>query len=142
MQRVRQNVRSAAAKHGIDRGDDNGVDRHGAGFRHLLADWGLVRVAVEASLVRVAVEGSQKEGAIMAWIDAAIIVDVSHWDREDDSRTHHRLMDWDAAVKAGLAGVVIKYSQGVAGVDPAAFLHAYNAYQAGVPLLGGYHFGD
>lgn len=74
-----------------------------------------------------------------------IFADVSHWNPEDAAaagRVSHRLMDWSAAVAAGIWGATIKYSQGTDGVDPAAFLHAYNAYQANVPLLGAYHFGD
>ena len=78
----------------------------------------------------------------MAWIDTARVVDVSHWNPEEDGRTHHRLMDWDIAVKAGLVGAIVKYSQGAGGIDPAAFLHTHHALKAGVPLIGGYHFGD
>lgn len=72
----------------------------------------------------------------------ARIVDVSHWNAEEIERTHHALMDWDIAVQNNLVGVIVKYSQGIAGVDPAAFLHAHNAAKANVPLIGGYHFGD
>jgi len=82
----------------------------------------------------------------MAWSDTARLVDVSHWNPEDPNsadKRPHRLMDWGAAVQSGtLAGAIIKYTQGCDGTDPAAFLHAYNAYTAGVPLLAGYHFGD
>jgi GH25 family lysozyme M1 (1,4-beta-N-acetylmuramidase) len=74
-----------------------------------------------------------------------IFVDVSHWNPEDAAaagRVANQKMDWNAAVAAGLWGAVIKYSQGSDGVDPAAMLHAYNAYSAHVPLLGAYHFGN
>ncbi len=71
-----------------------------------------------------------------------IFVDVSHWNPEEDDRTHHRLMDWNVARAAGLTGVVVKYTQGAYAVDPAAFAHAWAAYQAGVPLLGAYHYGN
>lgn len=78
----------------------------------------------------------------MNWAEARII-DASHWNPEEDDRTHHKLMDWDRAITEGnCVGMIAKYTQGSSGVDPAAFLHAYNASVAGVPLLGGYHFGD
>jgi lysozyme len=77
-----------------------------------------------------------------SWNENARLVDVSHWNAEEDGRTHHRLMDWPAAVKSNLVGVIPKYTQGLGGTDPAAYLHAFNAYSAGVPLLGSYHFGD
>lgn len=76
------------------------------------------------------------------WADNARLVDVSHWNPEDDTRLPHGEMDWEAAVAGGLVGAIIKYSQGSSATDPAAFLHAWRAYQANVPLLGGYHFGD
>lgn len=75
----------------------------------------------------------------MAWIDDARVVDVSHWEPEG---LGHREMDWVTAVAAGLVAAVPKYTQGIADTDPTAFLHAYNAYHAQVPFLGGYHFGD
>ena len=77
-----------------------------------------------------------------AWINTARLADVSHWQREDDERTHYRLMDWAAAVRAGLVGAIVKYSQGVGSVDLVAAGHIARAYDAGVPLHGGYHFGD
>lgn len=76
----------------------------------------------------------------MAWADTARLIDVSHWNPETD--LNHRTMDWRAAAGAGCVGMICKYSQGVSGVDPAAFAHAYAAFVGGVPLLGGYHFGD
>lgn len=78
----------------------------------------------------------------MTWLDTARVIDVSHWNPEEDGRTHHRLLDWPTAVKNGVVGMIAKYTQGLGSLDPAAFLHAYNAQQAGVPLLGAYHFGD
>lgn len=74
-----------------------------------------------------------------------IFVDVSHWNPEDAAANgfvSNRNLDWNSAVIAGLSGVVIKYSQGEISVDPAAQLHAYRAYNAHVPLIGAYHFGD
>lgn len=68
------------------------------------------------------------------------LVDVSHWQLEED-RPNHRTMDWDAAVAAGLAGAIVKYTQGTNGRDPLAYKHSWAAYQAHVPLLGCYHFG-
>jgi len=69
------------------------------------------------------------------WIDTARVIDVSHWQLPDD-------LDWKAAAAAGCVGAIIKYTQGTGGSDTAARDHAWNAYSAGVPLLGGYHFGD
>lgn len=71
----------------------------------------------------------------MPWSDTARLVDCSHWQP-------YRDMDWAAAVRAGLVGAIVKYSQGASGVDPAAAGHIMGAYNAGVPLHGGYHFGD
>ncbi len=70
-----------------------------------------------------------------SWSDTARVVDVSHWQP-------YREMDWPAAVRAGLVGAIVKYSQGVGGVDVAAAAHIAGAYNAQVPLHGGYHFGD
>jgi lysozyme len=71
----------------------------------------------------------------MAWNDTARIVDVSHW-QEPAS------LDWAGAPRNGLVGAIVKYTQGESGLDPAASDHADAAYEAGVALLGGYHFGD
>jgi GH25 family lysozyme M1 (1,4-beta-N-acetylmuramidase) len=63
----------------------------------------------------------------------AIIVDVSHWQPPAS-------IDWAAAKGAGVVGAIVKLMQG--GVpDTAAVYHLYNAYQAGVSLLGVYDFG-
>jgi GH25 family lysozyme M1 (1,4-beta-N-acetylmuramidase) len=51
-------------------------------------------------------------------------------------------MDWDVAVAAGLAGAIVKYTQGTNGRDALAYKHSWAAYQAKVPLLGCYHFGS
>lgn len=73
-----------------------------------------------------------------------IFVDVSHWNPEAAAaagRVADSAMDWDLAVKSGLVGAVVKFSQGVSVIDPAALLHTQNAKMAHVPLLGAYHFG-
>lgn len=77
----------------------------------------------------------------MSWSDTTTIADVSHWQVEDGA-THSRLMDWGKALAAGLVGAIVKYSQGLSGVDVAAAGHIARAFDAGVPLHGGYHFGD
>lgn len=69
------------------------------------------------------------------WSDAARVIDVSHWQVPGD-------LDWKAAAAAGCVGAIIKFTQGIGGVDPAAREHSWNAYKADIPLLGGYHFGD
>lgn len=76
------------------------------------------------------------------WSDTARLVDVSHHQAGQDPRTHYRLMDWAGAVRAGLVGAIVKFTEGVTWVDPAAAGHIAGAYAAGVPLHGGYHFGD
>ena len=64
----------------------------------------------------------------------AIIVDVSHWQPPDT-------VDWNAARTEGnVVGVVAKLTQGDVA-DPAAIDHLYNAYTAGITLLGVYDFG-
>lgn len=65
----------------------------------------------------------------------AVIAELSRWNIESEPQ-------FEAAVKAGLAGVIVKYTQGLDRDDPAAIEHAWDAYGAGVELLGGYHFGD
>src|SRR5579885_3013617 len=65
----------------------------------------------------------------------AVIADLSRWNVETEPQ-------FATAVKAGLAGVIVKYTQGLDHDDPTAIEHAWDAYGAGVELLGGYHFGD
>jgi len=65
----------------------------------------------------------------------AVIADLSRWNVETRPQ-------FETAVKAGLAGVIVKYTQGLYHDDPAAIEYAWDAHVAGVELLGGYHFGD
>lgn len=62
-----------------------------------------------------------------------LIVDISHWQPPTS-------IDWFAAKNAGVCGAIVKLMQG-GSPDTAAVYHLYNAYQAGVPLLGIYDFG-
>lgn len=63
-----------------------------------------------------------------------LIVDVSHWQPPSS-------LDWKTAHDEGnVHGAIVKLMQG--GVaDTMAVYHLYNAYQAGVELLGVYDFG-
>lgn len=70
-----------------------------------------------------------------SWGEASRIIDVSHWQPPDS-------LNWAVARAAGCVGVIAKYTQGLDGIDPAAQAHIYAAYEAGIPLLGGYHFGN
>jgi lysozyme len=71
----------------------------------------------------------------MAWIDTARVIDVAHHQVPKD-------LDWKTAVANGVVGVIAKATQGLGFEDPAYFEHNVDAYQAHVPLLGAYHFGD
>lgn len=71
----------------------------------------------------------------MPWADTARIVDVSHWQP-------FQSLDWEVAQGVGVCAALVKYSQGNSGVDPAAAGHIARSYDAGIPLHGGYHFGD
>jgi hypothetical protein len=63
-----------------------------------------------------------------------IVVDVSHWDLETTA-------DWTAAKAAtNIAGVLVKFTQN-GNPDPLAIQQSYDAYEAGILLLGGYDFG-
>lgn len=63
----------------------------------------------------------------------AIVVDLSHWQPPS-------AIDWRKAKDSGVVGAIVKLIQG-GSLDPAAVYHLYNAYQAGIPLLGMYDFG-
>lgn len=63
------------------------------------------------------------------------IVDVSRYQRRDD-------MDWTQAKAAGIVGVICKAGQGSHSQDPAFVTHMFKAFEAGIPLLGGYLFLD
>lgn len=67
-------------------------------------------------------------------VENCIIVDVSHWQLPSS-------IDWQQACQSGpVRGVIVKLMQG--GIpDSAAVYHLYNAYRAGIPLLGIYDFG-
>lgn len=71
----------------------------------------------------------------MPWGDTARVIDVSHWQLPGD-------LDWNTAVANGVVGVIAKATQGLGREDPAFLEQSLNAYQAHVPLLGAYHFGD
>ncbi len=61
------------------------------------------------------------------------IVDLSHWNPESES-------NFVQAKAAGCGGIITKLIQN--GVqDPQAIYHLYNAYEAGIELLGIYDFG-
>lgn len=61
------------------------------------------------------------------------IVDLSHWDTQT-------IADLTTAQQNGCSGVIVKFTQNGAP-DPAAVTNTYNAYEAGIPLLGCYDFG-
>jgi GH25 family lysozyme M1 (1,4-beta-N-acetylmuramidase) len=63
------------------------------------------------------------------------VADLSRWNIETEP-------DFVEAKTAGLAGVIIKFSQGLSYTDSTAIQKMWDAYEAGVTLLGGYHFGD
>lgn len=63
------------------------------------------------------------------------VVDVSHYQRPENC-------NWTTARDYGICGTIIKASQGSVAVDPAFATHMWDAYQAGIPLLGAYHFLD
>jgi GH25 family lysozyme M1 (1,4-beta-N-acetylmuramidase) len=71
----------------------------------------------------------------MTGLIARPIVDVSRW--QATAR-----LNWTEAKAAGIVGVIAKATQGVGGRDPAFRQHLRNAYDAGIRLLGGYHFLD
>lgn len=63
------------------------------------------------------------------------IADLSRWNMETEP-------EFEQAKAAGLAGVTVKFSQGLGYTDVTAIQKMFDAYTAGVTLLGGYHFGD
>lgn len=63
------------------------------------------------------------------------VADLSRWNLETEP-------DFVDAKNAGLVGVIIKFSQGLRYTDSTAVQKMFDAYTAGVTLLGGYHFGD
>ena len=63
-----------------------------------------------------------------------IVSDISHWDPQSEQNI-------EIAVKAGLVGNIVKYTQGLFGADPAAIQNMWDTYEGGVKLMGGYHFG-
>lgn len=63
------------------------------------------------------------------------VADLSRWNLETEP-------EFEQAKAAGLAGVIVKFSQGLGYTDATAIQKMFDAYTAGVTLLGGYHFGD
>jgi hypothetical protein len=66
-------------------------------------------------------------------LEGVTILDVSHWNSVTEA-------DWVAAERAGAAGVIVKFTQN-GDPDPQAMQNSYNAFEAGITLLGGYDFG-
>lgn len=65
----------------------------------------------------------------------AVIVDVSHWQPPGS-------IDWKTAHEQGnVVGTIVKLIQNGAP-DPAHIQHLYDAYEAGISLLGMYDFGS
>lgn len=67
-------------------------------------------------------------------LPGATIVDLSHWQGTPAGTA------FEAASAAGVVGVIEKFAQG-GKLDPSAFQNSYQAWQAGIPLLGCYDFG-
>jgi GH25 family lysozyme M1 (1,4-beta-N-acetylmuramidase) len=63
------------------------------------------------------------------------IVDLSHHQPPDRC-------NWTQARGYGIVGAIFKAGQGASEQDPAFADHMWNAYEAGIPLLGGYLFLD